>query len=102
MRSTASVATGDWCAFIRSKKFRLMWALSRALDKAHARRKFHDIHVTHRSPITTEALNRIGALYAIEDQVRGKPPDIRRSVRQDQAKPILDDFRRWMEKISFY
>jgi len=66
---------------------------------AHARRKFHDIHVTHQSPITTEALNRIGALYAIEDQVRGKPPDIRRSVRQDQATPILDDLRRWMEKM---
>lgn len=66
---------------------------------AHARRKFHDIHVTHPSPITTETLNRIGALYAIEDQVRGKPPDIRRSVRQEQARPILDDFRRWMEKM---
>jgi hypothetical protein len=35
MRSTASVAIGDWCAFIRSKKLRLMWLLSRALDKAH-------------------------------------------------------------------
>jgi transposase len=66
---------------------------------AHARRKFHDIHVTHQSPITTEALNRIGALYAIEDQVRGKPSDIRRSARQEQARPILDDFRRWMEKM---
>ena len=66
---------------------------------AHARRKFHDIHVAHQSPITTEALNRIGSLYAIEEQVRGKPPDIRRAVRQDQAKPILDDFRRWMEKM---
>jgi len=32
---------------------------------AHARRGFHDIHVSHRSPITTEALNRIGALYRI-------------------------------------
>jgi hypothetical protein len=48
---------------------------------AHARRKFHDIHVTHRSPITTEVLNRIGALYAIEEQVRGKPPDLRCSPR---------------------
>jgi transposase len=38
---------------------------------AHARRKLHDIHVTHRSPITTEALNRIGALYGIQEQVRG-------------------------------
>jgi transposase len=66
---------------------------------AHARRKFHDIHVTHRSATTTEALNRIGALYAIEEQVRGKPPDLRRTVRQAQAKPILDDLRLWMEKM---
>jgi transposase len=66
---------------------------------AHARRKFHDIHVTHRSPITTEALNRIGALYGIEEQVRGKPPDLRCSVRQAQSKPILDDLRQWMEKM---
>ena len=66
---------------------------------AHARRKFHDIHVTHRSPITTEALERIGALYGIEEQVRGKPPDLRCSVRQAQARPILDDLRQWMDKM---
>jgi transposase len=66
---------------------------------AHARRKFHDIHVTHQSPITTEALNRIGALYAIEEQVRAKPPELRSSVRQAQARPILDDLRQWMEKM---
>ena len=66
---------------------------------AHARRKFHDIHITHRSPITTEALSRIGALYAIEEQVRGKPPDLRCSVRQAQATPILDDLRHWMGKM---
>ena len=28
---------------------------------AHARRKFHEIHVVHASPTTTEALARIGA-----------------------------------------
>ena len=66
---------------------------------AHARRKFRDIHVTHRSPITTEALNRIGALYAIEEQVRGKPPELRCAARQAQAKPVLDDLRQWMEKM---
>jgi transposase len=66
---------------------------------AHARRKFRDIHVTHRSPITTEALNRIGALYAIEEQVRGKPPELRCTAPQAQAKPVLDDLRQWMEKM---
>jgi transposase len=65
---------------------------------AHARRKFHEIHVIHASPTTTEALARIGALYAIEEEVRGKPADLRLSVRQARAKPLLDDLRKWMEK----
>lgn len=65
---------------------------------AHTRRKFHDIHVAHASPTTTEALARIGALYAIEEQVRGKPAELRCSVRQNRARPLLDQLRQWMEK----
>jgi transposase len=65
---------------------------------AHARRKFHEIHVVHASPTTTEALTRIGALYAIEDEVRGKPADVRLSIRQARARPLLDELRKWMEK----
>ncbi len=65
---------------------------------AHARRKFHDIHVLHASPTTTEALSRIGALYAIEEEVRGKPVAVRCEVRQARARPLLDEFRLWMEK----
>jgi transposase len=65
---------------------------------AHARRKFHDIHVVHASPTTAEALARIRALYGIEEEIRGKPADLRRSVRQARAKPLLDDLRRWMDK----
>ena len=65
---------------------------------AHARRKFHEIHVVHASPTTTEALARIGALYAIEDEIRGKPAEVRRDVRQTRARPLLDALRTWMEK----
>jgi transposase len=65
---------------------------------AHARRKFHEIHVVHASPTTTEALGRIGALYAIEEEIRGKPVDLRLSVRQLRARPLLDGLRDWMEK----
>lgn len=65
---------------------------------AHARRKFHDIHLAHASPTTTEALARIGALYAIEDEIRTKPIDLRLSVRQARARPLLDELRKWMEK----
>jgi len=41
---------------------------------AHARRKFFEIHQAQGSPIATEALKRIAALYAIEAELRGKPP----------------------------
>ena len=41
---------------------------------AHARRKFYDIYVANRSPIAAEAIRRIGALYAIEREIRGQPP----------------------------
>ncbi len=35
---------------------------------AHARRKIHDVHVRHPTTVTTEALSRIGELYAIESE----------------------------------
>ena len=42
---------------------------------------------------------RIWALYAIEEQIRGKPAELRCSVRQSRAKPLLDDLRNWMDKM---
>jgi transposase len=63
---------------------------------AHARRKFFELHKAHASPIAAEALKRIGALYAIEAEVRGKLPDHRRNVREARAGPILAEFRDWL------
>jgi transposase len=63
---------------------------------AHARRKFHELHKGTNSPLAAEALTRIQALYAVEDQVRGKPPDQRRKVRQEQAVPLLEPMRQWL------
>jgi transposase len=65
---------------------------------AHARRKYHDIHEVHPSPITTEALDRIGALYGIEREIRGQTAEQRREFRQARAKPLLDQFHRWLEQ----
>ena len=63
---------------------------------AHARRKIHDLHVRKATVTTTEALRRIGELYGIEEQIRGAPPDQRRRIRQEQARPLLDDFEQWL------
>jgi len=64
---------------------------------AHVRRHFYDLEQAHGSAVAREALARIGALYGIEEQIRGKPPDQRRTVRQTQSKPLLDSMRQWFE-----
>jgi transposase len=64
---------------------------------AHVRRKFYDLAEAHASPVAKEALERIAALYAIEEEIRGRPPDERREVRQARAKPLLASLREWFE-----
>jgi len=64
---------------------------------AHARRKFHEIHLAHASPTTSEAIERIAALYAIEKEIRGSTPEVRKNVRQARAKPLLDRMHTWLE-----
>ncbi|ASV87456.1 transposase C of IS166 homeodomain protein [Ochrobactrum quorumnocens] len=64
---------------------------------AHVRRKFHDVIKLKPSPIAEEALSRIGALYDIEDRIRGMLPGERRTLRQQHAKPILADLKAWIE-----
>ena len=64
---------------------------------AHVRRKFYEIHESNRSPVAAEALARIGKLYEIEEQIRGRPPDERRTVRQARAGPLLEALKAWLE-----
>jgi transposase len=63
---------------------------------AHARRKFYDIYMVDRSPIATEAMQRIGALYAVERDIRGTLPAQRARVRQERAGPLLDQLYQWL------
>jgi transposase len=63
---------------------------------AHARRGFYELHQAHQSPIAAEALARIGALYAIEAKIRGRPPDERAAIRQARAGPLLESLREWL------
>ena len=64
---------------------------------AHVRRKFYDLQIAHKSPMAQEALERIGALYAIESEIRGRPPNERREVRRARARPLLESFHVWLE-----
>jgi transposase len=65
---------------------------------AHVRRKFYDLEVAHKSPVATEALERIARLYAIEKEIRGRPPNERREVRNARSRPLLESLKQWLEE----
>ena len=60
---------------------------------AHFRRKIFENHQVSPTPLTTDLLERIRALYKIEDKIRGLPPEERRRQRQERSKPLIDDLR---------
>jgi transposase len=65
---------------------------------AHARRKFVELHEVHQSPIAAHMMDRIGELYTIEREIRGRPPDERRVVRQARSRPVLDAMKGWLDQ----
>lgn len=65
---------------------------------AHVRRKFFEVHKAQGSPLAAEALKRIGALYGIEDAIRGKPPRERLAARDVQAVPVLESLHAWLQE----
>jgi hypothetical protein len=69
---------------------------------AHARRPWWELFLrSGREPgsLAGQALSRIRALYAIEEQIRGQGPEVRKAQRQARAGPLLEDLRAWFEGL---
>ncbi len=64
---------------------------------SHVRRGFYDEYVSHKSSIAKDALDRIGALFDIERLIAGKPPALRRNVRQRTARSKIDELAIWLD-----
>jgi len=64
---------------------------------SHLRRRFYELYVGGNQPIATEALARIKLLYEIEAEARGLPPELRRAIRQERSKPLVDAMKPWLE-----
>jgi transposase len=63
---------------------------------AHARRKFVEAEKTSASE-AHEAVARIRQLYAVEHAAKDLDPAARTTMRQREAKPLLDSFAAWLE-----
>jgi hypothetical protein len=64
---------------------------------SHLRRQFYEVYVGGNAPIATEALARIKPLYDIEAEIRGLPPGVRRAIRQERSKPLIEAMKSWFE-----
>ena len=64
---------------------------------AHARRKFWDVHEKTKSSLSREALERIAALYKIEDRIRRFDPEQRLRVRAEHTAPLIAALHGWLE-----
>jgi transposase len=58
---------------------------------SHVRRPFFELVAGGPAPIASEALERIGQLYAVEKDIRGCNAEERRLVRREKSRPIVDD-----------
>lgn len=63
---------------------------------AHARRKFDELVKDNLSPVGTQAIQRIAALYQIERQVKGLTAEDRLAIRQSSSKPLCEDLHVWL------
>ncbi len=63
---------------------------------AHARRKFFDLYQANQSPMAWEALQRIGALYAIEAEAKTLSIKARQQLRAEKSLPQLQAFHEWL------
>src|SRR5271168_3111290 len=65
---------------------------------AHVRRPFYELYEAHKSAVAKETLERIAALYVIEDEIRGRSAEERRDVRNARSRPLLESLKQWFEE----
>jgi transposase len=63
---------------------------------SHVRRKFYELATPGPAPIASEALTRIAELYRIEGEIRGRPAEERRRVRQERSRPMVEALEPWL------
>jgi transposase len=65
---------------------------------AHARRKFFDLARLTKAPIAIEAITRIDALFVIERDINGLPPQQRQSARRERSRPLVEELGTWLRE----
>ncbi|MDP9095813.1 MAG: IS66 family transposase [Pseudomonadota bacterium] len=92
---------GDWrgslvCDDYSAYKASFALGVTEAGCMAHARRKFFELHDTHKSTLAATALEFIGQLYRIERELKQVTPEQRWRERRARAAPIAQALHDWL------
>jgi transposase len=66
---------------------------------AHSRRKFVKVYKSTNSPFAREVIERIGAIYSIEAEIRGTSAQQRLEARQLRSKPLMDALKARLNEV---
>jgi hypothetical protein len=66
---------------------------------AHARRRFVKVYKTTKSPFAQEVIERIAAIYAIEERVRGTSAEIRLAARKNETRPLMAELKTRLTEV---
>lgn len=57
------------------------------------------MHDRDGSPIAGDGFKRIAKFYKIEEAIRGQSAEQRKAARQEQTKPLMEDFEFWLKTV---
>jgi hypothetical protein len=82
-----------------AKDVREAGAIRLAFCLAHARRRFVKVYKTTKSPFAQEVIERIAAIYAIEQRVRGTSAEIRLAARKNETGPLMVEVKMRLTEV---
>ena len=92
---------GEWkgilvCDDYSGYKQLLTQGITDAGCMAHARRKFHDLFVNHKSQVAEAALPFFSRLYQVEQKTATLTASERQQLRHAESQPIMASLRAWL------
>src|SRR3546814_10474987 len=63
---------------------------------AHARRKFFELADLKKAPMAVAAVKRIDALFEVERDINGLPPERRAAARDERSRPLVVELEAWL------
>lgn len=67
---------------------------------AHGRRRFYELHANDSSKVATATIEKMAALWSIEEKVRVQSPDVRVAARQEASAAVVADlYKLWQDTL---